>query len=142
MVIVAGVISGVFVKRHQDSLVALQTNAYNDSIQSMITSDILVGDSLFNLGNLHEEGFEVALLDAYQNYNNAISHQFKDGSTYKEKADINKKIQQIERQLFDAYISFKEKAVIFSDEKEIADEFEDRAKAISDVIDVTKYQTN
>ena len=99
-----------------------------------------MGDSLLNVGNLHEEGFEVALIDAYQTYIKATSYQFKDGHNYNDKSKIEDKIQQIERQLFDAYTSFKEKAAIFADEEEISDEFEGRAKAISDVIDVTKFK--
>jgi len=145
-VIIAGIISSVLVKNHKETihanLVAIQTKAYNDSIQSLINTSINVGDSLFNVGNLHEEEFEVALIDAYQAYMKAITYQFKDEHNYNVKSKIEDKIQQIERQLFDAYTSFKEKAAIFADEEEISDEFEGRAKAISDVIDVTKFKTN
>lgn len=144
--IIAGIVTSVLIKQHKEAeqanLVALQTKAYNDSIQYLINTSITVGDSLFNIGNLHEEGFEVALIDAYQTYMKATSYKFKDGSDYKDKSEIEDKVQQIERQLIDAYVSFKEKAAIFADEDEISDEFENRAKAISDVIDVTKYKTN
>lgn len=144
VVIIAGVISSVLIKQHKEAeqanLVALQTKVYNDSIQSLINTSIIMGDSLLNVGNLHEEGFEVALIDAYQTYFKATSYQFKDGHNYNDKQKIEDKIQQIERQLFDAYTSFKEKAAIFADEEEISDEFEGRAKAISDVIDVTKFK--
>lgn len=144
VVIIAGVISSVLIKQHKEAeqanLVALQTKVYNDSIQSLINTSIIMGDSLLNVGNLHEEGFEVALIDAYQTYIKATSYQFKDGHNYNDKQKIEDKIQQIERQLFDAYTSFKEKAAIFADEEEISDEFEGRAKAISDVIDVTKFK--
>ncbi len=146
IVIIAGIVSSVLIKQHKEAeqanLVALQTKAYNDSIQSLINTSIIVGDSLFSIGNLHEEGFEVALIDAYQTYMQATSYKFKDGHNYKDKSKIDDKIQQIERQLFDAYTSFKEKVAIFADEKEISDEFEGRAKAISDVIEVTKFKTN
>lgn len=144
VVIIAGVTSSVLIKQHKEAeqvnLVALQTKVYNDSIQSLINTSIIMGDSLLNVGNLHEEGFEVALIDAYQTYIKATSYQFKDGHNYNDKSKIEDKIQQIERQLFDAYTSFKEKAAIFADEEEISDEFEGRAKAISDVIDVTKFK--
>lgn len=146
VVIIAGVTSSILIKQHKEAeqanLVALQTKAYNDSIQSLINTSINVGDSLFNVGNLHEEGFEVALIDAYQTYMKATTYRFQDGHNYNDKSKIEDKIQQIERQLFDAYTSFKEKAAIFADEVEISDEFEGRAKAISDVIDVTKFKTN
>lgn len=144
VVIIAGVTSSVLIKQHKEAeqanLVALQTKEYNDSIQSLINTSIIMGDSLLNVGNLHEEGFEVALIDAYQTYIKATSYQFKDGHNYNDKSKIEDNIQQIERQLFDAYTSFKEKAAIFADEEEISDEFEGRAKAISDVIDVTKFK--
>lgn len=146
VVIIAGVASSILVKQHKEAeqanLVALQTKAYNDSIQSLINTSIMVGDSLFNVGNLHEEGFELAFIESYNNYTKAISYQFKDGQNYKDKAKIESKIKQIERQLFDAYKSFKEKANIFADEDEISAEFEGRAKAISDIIDVTKFKIN
>lgn len=146
VVIIAGITSSILIKQHKETeqanLIALQTKAYNDSILSLINTSIIVGDSLFNVGNLHEEGFEVALIDAYHAYMKATSYQFKDGHNYEDKSKIEDKIQQIERQLFDAYLSFKEKSAIFADEKEISDEFEGRAKAISDVIDVTKFETN
>lgn len=146
LAIIAGVTSCILVKKHKEAVhanfVASQTKAYNDSIQSLINTSILVGDSLSNVGNLHEEGFEIALIDAYNTYKDVISYQFKDGHCYKDKSKVENKILQIERLLYDAYVTFKEKAAFFAEEEEIADEFEGRAKAISDVIDVTKYETN
>lgn len=145
-VVIAGIISVVLVNKHNDSmqadLISMQTHAYNDSIQSIIDSSIMSGDSLLSVGNLHDEGFEVALLGAHQNYKDAISQQFKDGSYSKNKSAIENKIQQIEGQLYEAYVSFNKKAEIFSDDEEIATEFKGRAKSISDVIDVTKYEKN
>lgn len=145
-IVIAGIISVVLVNKHNESvqtdLINMQTQAYNDSIQSIIDSSIASGDSLLSVGNLHDEGFEVALLGAHQNYKDAISQQFKDGSYSEYKSSIENKIQQIEAQLYEAYVSFNQKAEIFSDDEEIASEFKGRAKSISDVIDVTKYDKN
>lgn len=146
VIVIAGIISVVLANKHNESvqadLINMQTQAYNDSIQSIIDSSIMSGDSLLSVGNLHDEGFEVALLGAHQNYIDAISQQFKDGSYYKYKSAIENKIQQLEGQLYEAYVSFNQKAEIFSDDEEIASEFKGRAKSISDVIDVTKYDKN
>lgn len=146
VLIIGGITSSILIKQHKEvekaKLIELRKNAYNDSIQSLIDASINIGDSLYNVGNLHEEGFEVALIDAYQAYQKADSYQFKEGENHKDKSEIKDKIQQIERQLFDAYTSFKEKVAIFADEEEISNEFEERAKAISDVIDVTKFKPN
>lgn len=146
VIVIAGIISVVLVNKHNESvqadLINMQTQAYNDSIQSIIDSSIMSGDSLLSVGNLHDEGFEVALLGAHQNYINAISQQFKDGSYSEYKSAIENKIQQIEAQLYEAYVSFNQKAEIFSDDEEIASEFKGRAKSISDAIDVTKYDKN
>lgn len=145
LVIIGGITSSIFINKHRErvqaNIVAMQTKAYNDSIQSSINRTILIGDSLLKIGNLHEEGFEVALLEAHHAYNDAISYRFKDGKAYKDNSTIENKIKQIEHQLYDAYVSFNDKAEIFSDEDEIAAEFKSRAKSISDVIDVTKYNT-
>ncbi len=145
-IVIAGIVSVVLANKRNESaqanLLVMQTEAYNDSIQSIIDSSIMSGDSLLSVGNLHDEGFEVALLGAHQNYKDAISLQFKDGSYSKNKTAIENKIQQIEDQLYEAYVSFNQKAEIFSDDEEIASEFKGRAKSISDVIDVTKYEKN
>ncbi len=129
-------------EKEQTNIIALQTKAYNDSIQTLINISIMDGDSLFNVGSLHEEGFEVALIEAYRSYKKAMSYQFSDGQSYKDKAKIEDKIKQLESQLLDVYSSFKEKSAIFADDEEISNEFEDRAKAISNVLDVTKFKTN
>jgi len=141
---VIGIVAAVLIGKHQESqqakLLAAQTAAYNDSITSLISSQVVLGDSLANVGRLHEEGYEIALLEAHQNYTGALSHKYKDGSAYKSKAAVESKLQEVERQLYDAYASFKEKEEIFSDEEDIAAEFKTRAKSISDVIDITKYE--
>ena len=133
-----------FMNRHEEAqhekMIAAQTKAYNDSIRSMISSQVLIADSLANAGTLHDEGFETALLKAHEAYTTAMSLKFKDGQIPEENAAIEDKLEKITQQLYDAYVSFKSKAEIFSDEEEVALEFNERAKAISDVIDITEYE--
>lgn len=141
VLLTVGVVSSALIKRqqeaHEKELLATQTKAYNDSIQSLVNLQIATGDSLANVGILHDEGFETALLDAYQNYSKAIRYRLKDGSSPATLTDVEAKMRNIEEQLYNAYVSFKEKATIFSDDDDIASEFNERAKSISDVIDIS-----
>lgn len=145
VLLVVGVISSIFIKRHQsaqlEEQITYQTKVYNDSIQSLMDIQIAIGDSLANVGALHDEGFETALLDAIQNYKKAATYKLKDGSFPEKLPIVENKIQGIEDQLFNAYVSFKEKATIFVDDEDIASEFNARAKTISDVIDISKFST-
>lgn len=145
VLLVVGVTSSIFIKRHQDAqlekLITNQTKIYNDSIQSLMDIQIAIGDSLANIGALHDEGFETAFLDAYQYYKKAVTYKLKDGSSPEKLPTVKIKIQGIEEQLFNAYASFKEKATIFIDDEDIASEFNARAKNISDIIDISKFST-
>lgn len=144
VLIAVGVISSLLIQNHletqQANIIMAKTVAYNDSVTSLMTTQINLGDSLADIGALHEEGFEVALLDAYKNYSKALSCKLNNGMFPGDKTKIDGKLQNIENKLYEAYLSFKEKAEIFSDEESAVLEFNGRAKSISDVIDITKYE--
>lgn len=144
LMVVGGFVTSVLVKNHNETVAAIelakQIEAYNDSIESKVAADVRVADSLAQIGFLHDEGFEVALIEAYQKYDEALSGKLKDGGVPRNVAAVKGKIKSIGQQLYEAHTLFEEKAVIFADEKEIADEFLSRAKAIEDVIDIETYK--
>ncbi len=144
LMVVGGFVTSVLVKNHNETVAAIelakQIEAYNDSIESKVAADVRVADSLAQIGFLHDEGFEVALIEAYQKYDEALSCKLKDGGMPRNVAAVKGKIKSIGQQLYEAHTLFEEKAVIFADEKEIADEFLSRAKAIEDVIDIETYK--
>lgn len=146
IILIGGVLLGLTVsfswlhiKKQQKIYDEIRTREYNDSIKTVMDTHIYRGDSLANVGALHDEGYELSLLEAYKNYAMALSYKMKDGTAPIDLSAIEHKIQETEIQLYNAYVSFIEKAEIFSDEEDIATEFNERAKVISDVIDIAKY---
>lgn len=120
---------------------AVDVASHNDSILRESSRLVLLGDSLFAVGNNLEEGYETALLNAHESYRNAleIGTQLLDGASNSEAAAIQAKLEEVDSKLYEAYASFKEKAEIFADDPETANEFNERAVAIETVIDLTKY---
>lgn len=137
----AGIATGIAVSSHKEAKEAerqqLQVSAYNDSVASMVKTLTARGDSLAAIGALHDEAYEVELLRAFHTYGYAMDCRMHDGSRPKGSYAIEKKREQLKSQLLDAYKTLNEKADIFSDDEEIAAEFKGRAKAISDVIDIS-----
>lgn len=144
VLIVGGVVSSILIKNHntavQAEMLANKTRAYNDSIEALISISLNRGDSLANIGSLHEEGFEIALIEAYKEYSEALSHKLNNGHEPKNKAIIENKLHNTGLQLYDAYVSFNEKADIFSDDEEIVAEFKARSEAITEIIDINTYE--
>lgn len=144
LLVVGCFVASVLVKNHNEAVAATelakQIEAYNDSIESKVAADVRVADSLAQIGFLHDEGFEIVLIEAYQKYDDALSCKLKDGGVPKNVSAVKDKIKNVGQQLYEADTLFKEKAAIFADEKEIADEFLSRAKAIEDVIDIETYK--
>ena len=137
----AGIATGIAVSSHKEAKEAerqqLQVSAYNDSVASMVKTLTARGDSLAAIGALHDEAYEVELLRAFHTYGYAMDCRMHDGSRPKGSDALEKKREQLKSQLLDAYKTLNEKADIFSDDEEIAAEFKGRAKAISDVIDIS-----
>lgn len=144
VLITAGVVSSILIKSHNATVRAemLENKAriYNDSIEGLVAINLHLGDSLTSVGKLHEEGYEIALIEAYKEYLEALSQKLNNGQDTKNKAFIENKLHDIGRQLYDAYISFNEKADIFSDDEEIAAEFKTRAASIAEIIDINMYK--
>ena len=137
----AGIATGIAVSNHKEAKEAerqqLQVSAYNDSVASLVKTLTARGDSLAAIGALHDEAYEVELLRAFHTYGYAMDCRMHDGSRPKGSYALEKKREQLKSQLLDAYKTLNEKADIFSDDEEIAAEFKGRAKAISDVIDIS-----
>ena len=144
LLIILGVVSSVLIQNHnktvQAKILANQTRIYNDSIEALVATNLHRGDSLTSIGILHEEGYEIALIEAYKEYQEALSHKLNYGQELPNKALIKNKLHDIGRQLYDAYISFNEKAEFFSDDEEIEAEFKARSASIAEIIDINTYQ--
>lgn len=113
--------------------------ARTDSLQSLIERDILLGDSLAAVGAMHDEGYETSLLEAYNLYGKALALEMEIESPDSHTDLLHEKMKTLGQQLYDAYVSFNEKASIFADEPEIAAEFTVRAKSIGDAINIDEY---
>ena len=141
---VIGVVIGMVLSNRREARqiewIEQQTVSYNDSIQSLTNSTIAKGDSLASLGARHDEAYEVELLKAYELYGDAMEFRLKDGQIPSGVEALKGKRQALESQLYEAYGSFIEKAEIFSDDEEIATEFKERAKSISDIIDISIFE--
>ncbi|MDO4161286.1 MAG: serine/threonine-protein kinase, partial [Prevotellaceae bacterium] len=109
--------------------------AQNDSILTEIKKLVAAGDSLYAVGLIHDEGYETAFIEAYNNYDNAISsgYNLQNGIKIPNEDGIKNKMHNVELKLYDAYISIQEKAKVFADDKEIYNEFKERAANISSV---------
>lgn len=134
--------AGIYiVKHHADTQSAIrlaeQMEMRNDSIQTIIASQMLVGDSLVAIGDLHEEGFENEYLKAFENYSQAKEkgQELSNGVSIMNEEELIKKSEQVRMKLYEAYLSFQEKAKLFEDDIEIATEFKDRATRIQEIVD-------
>jgi hypothetical protein len=116
--------------------------AENDSIKQVVTRYELIGDSLRQVGDTHDEWFETAYIESLQIYNEAQGAigKLTNDTRIKNEALVKAKISDVEAKLYIAYKSFKEKAMIFADDPEIAAEFNNRAKKIGEVIDLKKFE--
>lgn len=141
-------LGGFFVKRNTDKRARLkrelEIQAHNDSVRSEITRFMLLGDSLSKIGDIHDEGYESAYLDAYVSYQKSIEKEsllLGDVKDFDSDVAINK-MSDLEGKLYEAYLSIQEKAKLFEDDPEIANEFNERALRIKSIIDISKFDKN
>lgn len=145
--VIGGIVGGISYNNH------LQVKAekarleyvshHNDSIQSVITRFVVMGDSLVLKGDAKDENYEVAYLDALRSYRNAADREseFLDGAVYTAKSELASKMENLEKKLFDAYLILMEKAEIFVNDESIFEEFNARTSSISSVIDIEHMKT-
>ncbi len=146
VLLAGGAVAMIFLNKHNEGMAAelleKQTKAYNDSIETLASRGISVADSFAEIGFLHDERYEEALIAAYQKYEEVLSYKLKNGSDplrLMPPPSIEDRLQNVGKQLCDAHRSFMEKTEIFSNEPEVANEFLSRAKAIEDVINIKEY---
>lgn len=140
----------IYIKNENEKEVALikeqklkeATEAHNDSIHAEVNRLVAVGDSLYAVGLIHDEGYERAYLEAYSYYDNAIKSgdNLLNNTELLNKEEIKDKLNKVEHKLYEAYLSMQEKAELFADDKEISSEFKERASNISAVIDIDKLK--
>ena len=146
VVVVAGAAIGGFVinknaKERARQAEMLRIENLNNSILENINALEASADSISNIGDEHDEGYESAYLKAFSYYSEALGlvEKFEGDFTYNTEG-ISNKVNIVENKLYEAYQNFMNKAERFSDDVEVSREFEDRASKISSVIDIHKYQ--
>ena len=136
----AGFIGHVSLKR-QAVKRELAIKNHNDSVQMRASLFTALADSLFLVGDAHDEGYESAYLDAYENYQKAIMCEadLLNEAKIQQADTIQGQLQALGAKLYEAYQSLQKKAALFHDDADIAREFLDRAARIGNVIDVSQY---
>lgn len=149
VVVAAGIIGGGVLMKHRADVAQqhreqLAIQAYNDSLRTGISSLVGTADSLVRVGDVYEEGYEKAYLEAYGNYESAqqMVQNLKDSLNTTQVETLTGKKAELENKLYKAYTSFQEKAQLFEDDAEISAEFKERANSIGAVIDVAKFDTS
>ena len=146
-VLVAAIAGGGFLIKHQadverETRERMAVIAHNDSVQAEISQLVLSADSLVQIGDLRDEGYERAYLKAYDNYVSAgeLVETLQDSVSVDKHKNLSDRKSQLERKLYDAYVSFQEKSKLFEDDVEISTEFKERAGSISSVINVAGFE--
>lgn len=146
-VLVVAIIGGGMLIRHQvnvkrETREKMAIMAHNDSVQAEVSQLVFSADSLVQVGDLHDEGYERAYLKAYDNYESAeeLAQTLQDSANVDRHKNLDDKKSQLERKLYDAYASFQEKSQLFKDDVEISTEFKERAGNISSVINVAEFE--
>lgn len=144
--VAAAIAIPVAVTRHDRKMEAEQEavereKTINNLIKAEMAAKVALGDSLRQIGLYHDEGFEVPLLEAEAAYKEALAlaERHPDGDNLKKLHKLGVKLIATDSLLYDAYEQFMAKAELFADDREVADEFNDRARSISDVIDVNAF---
>lgn len=117
-----------------------QIAIYNDSIEALVSANISRGDSLAEIGRKNDAYFEDALIDAFNEYEMALSQKLYDGKDTKNNEIVKTKLDSLTQLLDKAYEVFKEKTKALQGDKESVDELKDRMNKIKEIIDVTKYE--
>lgn len=144
LVIVLALVGTFMGYRHSETQKRMAIQLHNDSVQTEVVKLVSLGDSLFSAGDLHDEGYENAYLEAYDNYQKALScsEKFEDGMKLQNENEIKNKQAQLESKLYDAYTMLQKKAELFAEEADIANEFKERASRISAVINISKLNVD
>lgn len=148
-VIIAAVIGGgVMLKQQanarQEARERMAVIAYNDSLQNEISKLLLSVDSLIQVGDLRDEGYEKVYLKAHERYASAqeLVENLTDSTRMSSYESLPDKKEQLERKLYEAYLSLQNKAKLFEDDVEISAEFKERAGNISSVINVAEFESD
>lgn len=136
LVVIAAIMGGVAYHNHQvkelEAKRLVAEKQYNDSIAACIRQYVGVADSLKRIGDEHYENYELAYLDAYENYRKAQKSvsDFR-GETVPPVQDSRESMKEVEDELYAAYKTFMEKAAFFGeDAPEVAEDFRMRADKI------------
>lgn len=115
----------------------------NDSIVKRISESEKFIQRQIALGDKHEEGYEVAYINAYDELSTAMSSakRLTEDVGINKRRELNDIKDSIEYKLYLAYSNFVEKSALFaSEDPEVGDEFKKRASNIRNRINVKKYE--
>ena len=109
---------------------------FNDSLSLEIDKAVVLGERLTKQGDLHDEGFELSYIEAFNNYMKAVddSKLYKNGNKSSSLDDIELKIDSLKIKMRKAQNEFLEKAEIFNEDMEVSAEFRQRADNIENLI--------
>ena len=109
--------------------------AMNDSLRAKVSDATAQADASFALGQKHDEGYEVALLDAFNGYAHAIGTAAKMTANKVDTKPIVAKKDKTKAALQEARKELADKKKLFTDEgmADIAAEFDKRIKRIDGI---------
>jgi serine/threonine protein kinase len=145
--LLAGIIYGltIYVNSRKQEMVQqaklAAVKVRNDSILTIAARLVSTADSLSAVGDMHDEGYETAYLDAFNSYQQALAtaEELTDGTSFGDAASVKSRMGTLESKLYRVYTLLQDKVVLFADDEEIAQEFRDRADRIRAVIDTSKF---
>lgn len=145
--IIIGVVVGASFKNKQkkeiEELMRLQLiELRNDSIKLKISSYEEAINNYMSIGDVHDEGYEVAYIDAYKEIEKALMSvsELPEGK-YKNKDFLIQTKDSLLSKLSLAYNGFILKAEMFNDDIEVSNEFLNRAEAIKNCIGIDNIKT-
>lgn len=137
-VVVLLAIAGVSYSNHQkaEREALAKEQAMNDSLRSKVYDATASADASFALGLKHDEGYEVALLDAFNGYAHAIGTAAKMTANNVDTKPIVAKKDKTKAALQEARKELADKKKLFTDEgmADIAAEFDKRIKRIDEAV--------
>lgn len=120
----------------REEALRLEMATHNDDIQKQAKEMEAVGDQHYSIGEEHDEGFESAYINAFVAYRDAtlLAESLQGDAVLENIAKLKDMMRKTEEKLLEAHESFIEKAVLFDDDPEVADEFRARAAEIAKVL--------
>lgn len=114
----------------------MEIAAANDSLRTESAKYVSLGDFKLSAGKLHDEGYELELMDAYTNYNKAKASLQKITDGNADIKPVEQKIKHTKEELQNAQREFEQKAGEFENDgmPDIAKDFHSRSEKIKKIL--------